>query len=111
MKFSYNWLGSLLEKPLPQVQELGDLITFHSAEIEELIEVSGDTVLDVKVLPDKSAWLMSHRGMAKEIAVITNNTLKSDPFLNPVSLSPNDRIKVELKTPTCDFYSAALITR
>ena len=110
MKFSYNWLGSLLEKPLPQVQELGDLITFHSAEIEELIEVSGDTVLDVKVLPDKSAWLMSHRGMAKEIAVITNNTLKSDPFLNPVSLSPNDRIKVELKTPTCDFYSAALIT-
>lgn len=110
MKFSYNWLQSLLEKPLPQPAELGDLITFHSAEIEELIEAPGDTVLDVKVLPDKSAWLMSHRGMAKEIAVITKNTLKSDPFLNPVSLSPDERIKVELKAPTCDFYSAALIT-
>ena len=110
MKFSYNWLQSLLEQPLPPAVELGDLITFHSAEIEELIEVPGDTVLDVKVLPDKSAWLMSHRGLAKEIAVITKNTLKADPFLNQVSLSSDERIKVDLKTPTCDFYSAALIT-
>jgi phenylalanyl-tRNA synthetase beta chain len=110
MKFSYNWLGSLLEKPLPPAAELGDLITFHSAEIEELIEVPGDTVLDVKVLPDKSAWLMSHRGLAKEIAVITKNTLKTDPFLKPVTLSLDDRIKVSLDSTTCDFYSAALIT-
>ncbi len=110
MKFSYNWLGSLLEKPMPPVAELGDLITFHSAEIEELIAVGGDTVLDVKVLPDKSAWLMSHRGMAKEIAVITKNTLKADPFLNPVTLSKDSGIKIELTSATCDFYSAALIT-
>lgn len=110
MKFSYNWLQSLLENPLPEVKELGDLITFHSAEIEELLEVPSDTVLDVKVLPDKSAWLMSHRGLAKEIAVITKNTLKADPFLKPVSLNSDERIKVELKTLACDFYSAALIT-
>lgn len=110
MKFSYNWLGSLLEKPLPPVSELGDLITFHSAEIEELLEVPGDTVLDVKVLPDKSAWLMSHRGMAKEIAVITKNTLKADPFLKTSTLSQDERIKVFIDGTTCDFYSAALIT-
>ena len=110
MKFSYNWLGSLLEKPMPPVAELGDLITFHSAEIEELITVEGDTVLDVKVLPDKSAWLMSHRGMAKEIAVITKNTLKADPFLSPVTLGEDSGIKIELKSTTCDFYSAALIS-
>lgn len=110
MKFSYNWLQSLLEKPLPPAAELGELITFHSAEIEELIPVSGDTVLDVKVLPDKSAWLMSHRGMAKEVAVITKNTLKNDPFLHPVTIAPDERIKVSLETDTCDFYSAALIT-
>jgi phenylalanyl-tRNA synthetase beta chain len=110
MKFSYNWLQSLLEKPLPPAAELGDLITFHSAEIEELIEVPGDTVLDVKVLPDKSAWLMSHLGMVKEIAVITKNTLKTDLFLNPVTISTDERIKVSLNSATCDFYSAALIT-
>ncbi|OGG70130.1 hypothetical protein A2929_03525 [Candidatus Kaiserbacteria bacterium RIFCSPLOWO2_01_FULL_45_25] len=110
MKFSYNWLGSLLEKPLPPAVELGDLITFHSAEIEELIDVAGDTVLDVKVLPDKSAWLMSHLGMAKEIAVITKNTLKTDPFSNPVTIPTDERIKVSLNSVTCDFYSAALIT-
>jgi phenylalanyl-tRNA synthetase beta chain len=110
MKFSYNWLQTFLEQPLPPVGELGDLITFHSAEIEELIEVGSDTALDVKVLPDKSAWLMSHRGMAKEIAVITKNTLKTDLFLNPVSIPTDERIKVSLDSSTCDFYSAALIT-
>ncbi len=110
MKFSYNWLGSLLEKPLPPVAELGDLITFHSAEIEELIAVDGDTVLDVKILPDKSAWLMSHRGLAKEIAVITKNTLKADPFLSRVTLGEDPKIKIELASRACDFYSAALIT-
>ncbi len=110
MKFSYNWLGSLLEKSLPPVAELGDLITFHSAEIEELITVEGDTVLDVKVLPDKSAWLMSHRGMAKEIAVITKNTLNADPFLNQVQLSQDADITISLNSDTCDFYSAALIS-
>lgn len=110
MKFSYNWLGSLLEQPLPPPAELGDLITFHSAEIEELITVEGDTVLDVKVLPDKSAWLMSHRGMAKEIAVITKNKLKSDPFLSPVTLNQDAGITISLQSATCDFYSAALIT-
>ncbi len=110
MKYSYNWLQSLLEKPLPPAAELGDLITFHSAEIEELIQGEADTVLDVKVLPDKSAWLMSHQGLAKEIAVITKNTLMSDPFLVPVIFDTSERIKVSLKSTTCDFYSAALIT-
>jgi len=110
MKFSYNWLQTFLEQPLPPVGELGDLITFHSAEIEELIEVGNDTALDVKVLPDKSAWLMSHRGMAKEIAVITKNTLKTDPFLNPVTIPTDERLRVLLNSATCDFYSAALIT-
>ena len=110
MKFSYNWLESLLEKPLPSAAELADVITFHSAEIEEVIEVDGDTVLDIKVLPDKSAWLMSHRGLAKEVAVITHNKLKSDPFASQDTLERNERITVTLSSEACDYYSAALIS-
>ncbi len=110
MKFSYNWLQTYFDTPLPPVAELAETITFHSSEIEELIPAADDTVLDVKVLPDKSAWLMSHRGMAKELSVILGLPLKSDPFAAaPVLPFVADKVRVTLDTPTCDYYGAALI--
>lgn len=111
MKFSYNWLSSYFESPLPLPKALADEITFHSSEVEEIIEVRDDSVIDVKVLPDKSAWLMSHRGLAKELSVILNMPLKNDPFVEALSLKENNSgVSVEIETPNCDFYGAALIT-
>lgn len=110
MKFSYNWLQEFFEEKLPAPEVLGDLITFHSSEIEELVAVGGDVALDVKVLPDKSAWLMSHRGLAKEISVILNQSLKHDPFNNKLDLKAIERISIGRETKNCDFYSAALVT-
>lgn len=110
MKFSYNWLQTYFDTPLPSPVVLADEITFHSSEIEEVISVGDDTVLDVKVLPDKSAWLMSHRGLAREISVMLNLPLKHDVFKTEDFLVDGGReIKVELATPTCDFYGAALV--
>ncbi len=110
MKFSYNWLQTYFDTPLPNAEELAKKITFHSSEIEELISVSSDTVLDVKVLPDKSAWLMSHRGLAKEISVMLDLPLRGDIFASgEVLASRGDSIKITLDTPTCDFYGAALV--
>ncbi len=100
----------MLSEPLPPPKTLGDIITFHTAEIEELIELDNDTVLDVKVLPDKSAWLMSHFGMAKELAAILDNPLKVDlPTTTEVS-KKTEKIKITITSPACDFYSAALVT-
>lgn len=110
MKFSYNWLQESFEEKLPSPEELGDLITFHSSEIEELVSVGDDVALDVKVLPDKSAWLMSHRGLAKEISVILNQPLKQDSFNNKLNLKASERISINRETDNCDFYSAALVT-
>ncbi len=110
MKFSYNWLQTYFDTPLPPVEVLAEMITFHSSEIEEIISMPGDTVLDVKVLPDKSAWLMSHRGMAKEISVMYGLPMKSDPFASaPILPNVADTVRVTLDTPTCDYYGAALI--
>jgi phenylalanyl-tRNA synthetase beta chain len=110
MKFSYNWLSTYFDEPLPPPEALAEKITFHSSEIEELLTVGSDTVFDVKVLPDKSAWLMSHRGLAKEISVILNLPMKSDIFRDGKSLSPQgDNIKIKLESTTCDFYGAALV--
>lgn len=110
MKFSYNWLQTYFDSPLPKPEELAEKITFHSSEIEEVIDLGHDTVLDVKVLPDKSAWLMSHRGLAKEISVMLNLPLREDIFVSGEKLKPQgDSIKIKLDTATCDFYGAALV--
>lgn len=110
MKISHNWLQTFFDTPLPSASELEELLTFHSSEIEEKVIVGNDTVLDVKVLPDKSAWLLSHRGVAKEISVITGLPLKADAFLLTPDLSrQTDKITINLETPNCDYYGAALV--
>ncbi len=109
MKFSHHWIQTFFAETLPTPEVLADKITFHSSEIEEVISLSQDTVLDVKVLPDKSAWLMSHRGLAKEISVILNVPLKKDPFLTEVNFTNSDKISINRASDTCDFYAAALI--
>jgi len=111
MKFSYNWLQTFFDAPLPAPEELAHEITFHSSEIEEVSPLpGGDTMLDVKVLPDRSAWLMSHRGLAKEVAVILDRPLKSDPFqADGLREVASDQIVISRTTPVCDYYGAALV--
>lgn len=111
MKFSYTWLGKHFAEPLPAPEELADYITFHSSEIEEVSTLeNGDVMLDVKVLPDRSAWLMSHRGLAREVGAILDRPLKDDPFLRtPLPVVASERITIVRTSPTCDYYGAALI--
>ncbi len=109
MKFSYNWLQTYFAEPLPTPAELAEEITFHSSEIEEIIKLSHDTLLDVKVLPDKSPWLMSHRGLAKEISIILDKPLRKDSFQETVPVKNSAKISVIRTSSTCDFYAAALL--
>lgn len=110
MKVSVDWLQTFFDTPLPGAEKLENALTFHSSEIEEVIVADGDTILDVKVLPDKSAWMLSHRGVAKEIATILNVPLTKDPLAHPPDLSPEtDTISIALDTERCVRYSAALV--
>lgn len=110
MKFSNNWLQTFFDAPLPAPTVIEEKLTFHSSEVEEVVAVGADTVFDVKVLPDKSAWLMSHRGLARELSVILDLPLKHDPLLGEVNLgTPLTDVRVVLDTPVCDFYGAAII--
>ena len=43
-------------------------------------------MLDVKVLPNRAADCLSHRGIAKELSAILNVPLKSDSFRTPLSM-------------------------
>jgi len=111
MKISYNILNTFFDGKLPAPAVLEEAFTFHSWEIDEVIEKDGDTMFDVKVLPDKSAWALSHRGVAKDLSVVLGMPLAHDLFTHMPSLSPRtDALSVRVDTPLCDRYAAAYVT-
>ena len=66
MKISLKWLQTYFDAPLPSAEEIADVYTFHAFEIEEIV---GD-MMDVKVLPNRAADCLCHRGLARELAAI-----------------------------------------
>lgn len=111
MKVSYTELNTkYFDGKLPSPEALEDALTFHAWEIEGIERVGNDTVLDVKVLPDKSAWAMSHRGIAKDISAILDIPLAYDPLAETAMLTPQtDKVSVDVETTTCMRYTAAYI--
>lgn len=71
MKASLKWLQTYVDSPLPEAEELAALLTEHVFEVEGVEKVGDDTVFDFKVLPDRAHYLLSHRGLANEIGVIS----------------------------------------
>ncbi len=72
MKVSYNWLQTYFKEKLPEPEKLAELLTFHVFEIESLEHIGNDWVLDVKVLPDRARYALSHKGIAYGISAIAN---------------------------------------
>ncbi len=104
MKYSYNWLQTHIEEKLPDVASLKETIIFHAFEVEDVETVDDDSVLDIKVLPDRAHDALSHYGMAREIAGLLKLTLK--PLeLKPLPSTDLD-MNVEIKSDLCRRYIA-----
>lgn len=76
MKFSYNWLQSYFETPLPKPKDLAKLITFHALEVEGLEKAHGDTIIEIAILPNRAHDCLSYEGMAKELGVLLGMDIK-----------------------------------
>lgn len=109
MKISHRWLQKYFDQPLPNVQILSDAFTFHSFEIEEIV---GET-MDVKVLPNRAADCLSHRGLAKELSAILEIPLKNDSFCEGFPVLKDNKtkhlfVKIE-DSKTCLRYCGAYV--
>jgi len=107
MKTSLTWLQTYFDAPLPAATVVADALTFHTAEVEE---VKGD-LIDVNVLPDRAAYMLSHRGVAKEISAALSLPLARDPLKEALPSFPEtDRLSVTLdEDGACTRYIGALI--
>ena len=108
MKVSRAWLQTYFEKPLPDTEALADALTFHAFELEE---ARGD-LLDVKVLPNRAADCLCHRGIAKELSAILDAPMKRDPLRLPIEyrdiVSPYITIEIE-DSQKCLRYIGAVV--
>ena len=111
MKISYNWLKEYV-KNLPRPEKLADLLTMHSFEVEGIEKVSNDYVLDVDILPNRAHDCLSHVGVAREAAALTNGKFQVSSFkLQESKLKVEDFMSVEVKdSELCPRYTARVIT-
>ncbi|MDB5245421.1 MAG: Phenylalanine--tRNA ligase [Parcubacteria group bacterium] len=93
MKVSRIWLQKYFTDNLPASEEIADALTFHSSEVEE---IKGD-LLDVKILPDRAGYALSHRGVALETAASLGMTMTSDPLRESLPEFPStEKLSVEV---------------
>lgn len=85
---SYNWLRSHFDKDIPNPDELAVLFTKQLAEVEGMERLDGDTVFDLKIMPDRGHDLLSHRGVAREVAVLTGIPVSQKSTCPPLRSAP-----------------------
>jgi len=111
MKFSLNWIKEYVDLKI-EPKELGDLLTLKSFEVEEVEKVGKDYLLHIDILPNRQDCL-SHYGLAREIAALTNTEFK--PFeAGSIKEDKEDKIegKIKIDIKNKDLvprYSAVMI--
>ncbi|OHA17863.1 MAG: phenylalanine--tRNA ligase subunit beta [Candidatus Taylorbacteria bacterium RIFCSPHIGHO2_01_FULL_45_63] len=109
MKISHNWLQDYFDKELPSPEKLAELLNAHVFEVEGLDKVHEDTILDVKVLPDRAHYALSHFGIAYEVSAITGIPLKKERDLT-VTLGKQTAPKVTVEDEkVCRRYMARVV--
>jgi len=70
MLFSYNWLKTYFDKELPAPTDVEQGIIFHSFEVEGMEIKGDDSLLEIKILPDRNHDCLCHTGVAGEVSAI-----------------------------------------
>lgn len=108
MLVSKKWLQDFIVETLPDTEKLVDGLIMHVFEVEDVKKTGDDEVFDVKTLPDRNHYALSHRGIAKDITAIFGLTFKDCVEIKSLSESQKLSIKIE-DEKLCRRYCAARI--
>jgi phenylalanyl-tRNA synthetase beta chain len=99
MKVLNTWLQNHIKEKLPEAEKLADMFTFHAFEVEGVENYEGYFVMDVKILPDRAHYALSHKGIAREIAAIGGLSLKEHNWQN-IPATVEEKVSVTIEEPT-----------
>lgn len=118
MKISYNWLKWYIPD-VPEADKLKDILTYHLTEVESVEKVGDDTIFNINILPNRAHDLLSHQGVAREIAgqlgiayQDPTSKYKVPPLRQGLAGQEelqHTNLKIELRHSACRRYSARII--
>jgi phenylalanyl-tRNA synthetase beta chain len=109
MKVSLNWLRDYVEINCDP-DELGLRLTKAGFNLEQIVSLSGDTVLDLEVTSNRPDCL-AHIGIAREIATLLEKPLRlPEPQLPQGAAGVADLATVNVRSPElCPRYTARVV--
>jgi len=109
MKISYNWLKWYIpEAPTPE--KLADTFILHLCEVESIEKTEdGDSVFDIKILPDRAHDLLSHQGVARELASLLDIKFVDPTPKYKIPESKPSSLKIEVESDRCRRYMGRII--
>ena len=120
MKISYNWLRWYIPE-IPKAEKLRDIFTYHLCEVENIEKKEDDTVFDINILPNRAHDLLSHLGIARELASFLNIEFKDPtPMYKVPEISSrldlggsegsiSSRLQIKIKTDKCRRYIGRIV--
>ena len=109
MRYSYNWLKWYVPEA-PEAYKLAEIITYHLAEVETVEKLEdGDSILDVKILPNRAHDLLSHQGIARELSSLLNISFIDPTSKYKVPASKPTNFKLEIQSDKCRRYIARVV--
>ena len=112
MKISYNWLKWYIPNA-PTPEKLADIFTYHVCEVEDIekrkMGQDDDWIFDIKILPNRAHDLLSHYGVARELAYLLNIDLVDPTPKYKVPASVQTSLKIEVDSPNCRRYMGRII--
>ena len=111
MKILKSWLQDYIEETLPDDEIISNAFISKSSEIESVEKIKvgdkDDTVFDLKVLPDRAHYMLSHRGVAYDLCACLNLTFKPRDLEIP---KKDTDLKIKIESELCNRYSAVYIS-
>ncbi len=109
MLVSYNWLQTYFKEKLPEPEKLGEILTFSAFELESVEQKGSDTILDIKVLPDRAHYALCHRGIARDISAVLGLEIIL-PEVEKVSSVDNSGLTIKIEDEKdCPRYEGRLV--
>ncbi len=114
MNISRNWLQTYFENEIPSAEKLAELFTFHFCEVEG-VENSlrrdlkeADSILDLKILPDRAHYALSHKGVAGEVSLLAKLPIK-ERFVKEIASTIKEVPIIKIENPKfCRRYTARI---
>src|SRR5688572_21057834 len=107
MNISYNWLKDLVEINLPPA-ELAKKLTDAGLAVEGVHEFGDDFVFDIDLTSNRGDCL-SHLGVSREIAVITNEELKIKNYEDQKPKTEDQNLVTIEDADLCHRFTARVI--